>query len=427
MSKERMEKIGYAALLIAVPAIAFVPYIPFGNLGLSADDILFLFAALIGAAALIIGSRKNIFGRTRVFYPFIALTAAGIFSCLYNTESFRDFCAMFFKGPFRFFLTILFLFAILHFLNSKKRIKIFLAALALAGAAESIFGIGSFLLSWQGPFNIGIASSRAYSVLDGIISGRVNGTFGSTMDNFTGSNLLASYLVILIPISVSFIILLKEKWKRIGFGIILALQLLCLALTYTRSSIVYLLLAMAAFAWILGKNKKIAVAAFAIFAVFALMVPGLKERFASDAANDRIAIWRSAVLVASDHPLWGTGPGKYLEALSGNIIKYEAFSFDTEALTPHNFFLYSWANIGILGLAAIFWMVFAAFKDLRDKFKTASDYESKILLAGIIASSLGFLMQNFTNNFLFVPSVACYFWAVYAAGVNINSSCHCEE
>lgn len=429
MSKSTIQKIGYLAILICVPLIAFVPYIPFGNLGFSADDVLFLLVIAVGIIAyLILRFREKpplnlplMKGEeTGIIAPFILLITASVFSSLYNMENFGDLVSMLAKGPFRFLLTLIFFLTVFYFLDSNDKIKTLLYALLAASAVESIFGIGAFLLSWQGPFNLGIATSRSYSVLDSIISGRVNGTFGSTLENFTGSNLLASYLITLIPISVSFIMIFKKGWQKFLAGLTLLLQSVCLVLTYTRSSIVYLLLSLTFFAWILEKKKTVLIVLAAASLLFALAVPGLKERFVDDPSNDRLDIWKSATLVALDHPVWGVGPGKYLDALSGNIIKYEVFTFDTEVLTPHNFFLYSWAIVGIFGLIAIIWLACRIGKDLWDKFKGASDGNSKIILAGILASSLGFLVQNFTNNFLFVPTVATYFWVLYVIGMKIN-------
>ena len=422
MSKGQIKTIGYWAILLCVPFIAFVPYIPFGNLGFSADDILFLAVIAIGLVGLILIwakgdtiKKKELFP-TNVIFPFIALVVASVFSCLYNSRNTADFILMFSKGPVRFLLTLFFIGVIYYYLDSEKRIKNVLLALLAASAVESIFGIGAFLFSWHGPYNIGIATSRNYSVLSGIIGGRVNGTFGSVLKNFTGSNLLASYFVILIPISIAFIMILKKNWQKVLMGAVLLSQSVCLALTYTRTSIVFVFLSTLFFVWIINK-KKIIIWMLIAALVFGAFTPGLAERFFYDSTN-RLDIWRSAALVAKDYPIWGVGPGKYLDELSGNILRYRVFTFDTEVLTPHNFFLYAWAILGVFGFLAIVWLVYEIGKDLRKRFKYA-DGDSRILLAGVIASTIGFLMQNFTNNFLFVPVVASYFWVVYVIGIRM--------
>lgn len=421
MSISKIKNIVYWALLATVPFIAFIPYIPIGDLGFSMDDILFLFAIGAGLVGLFFIWAKGENVRIKEFFPaniilpFVVFISAGIFSCLYNCQDLPDFLGMFFRGPARFFLTLLFIAVVYYYLDNEKKIKNMLFFLLFGSVAESAFGIGSFLISWQGPFNIGIASSRSYSILSGIVSGRVNGTFGSVMENFTGSNLLASYLAILIPISIVFFIILKEHWQKALAGAILLLQCVCLALTYTRTSIVFVFLSILFFAWLIEK-KKVIVWMLSFSLIFTLLIPGLVERFSYD-STDRLDIWKSAALVAKDYPFWGAGPGKYIDEVSGNILKYQVFSFDTESLTPHNFFLYAWAVTGIFALAAMIWIVCAIGRDLWAAFKSSGG-DRKVLLAGILASSAGFLMQNFTNNFFFVPTVASYFWVLYAMGLS---------
>lgn len=425
LSTKTIKTAVFWVILLAAPIIAFIPYIPIGNLGFSADDILFLLiiaAGLIGLFLIKINGGKEVIlspALNNVTFAFIALITVSVFSCLYNAENLEHFISMAVRGPVRFLLTLFFLIIIYFFLDSKKKIKWLLLAILGASAAESAFGIAAFLFSWQGPFNIGIASSRGYSVLSGIIGGRVNGTFGSVLENFTGSNLLASYLAILIPVSISFIIIIKEKSYKILMGAVLFLQLFCLFLTYTRTSILISLASVLFFAWIIGKKKMILWVLISSLAL-ALVIPGIAARFIYD-STERLDIWKSAALVIRDYPVWGVGPGNYLDVLSGNVIRYEVFTFDTEVLTPHNFFLYAWAVLGIFGFLAIIGIVYIIAKDLRIRFKNSADYNSKILLAGILASSLAFLAQNFTNNFLFVPVVASYFWVMYIAGLRTKS------
>ncbi|MFH1175276.1 MAG: O-antigen ligase family protein [bacterium] len=423
--KQAIKKAAFWAIAVFSAFIAFIPYIPIGNFGFSADDFLFLLIILIGLAALFFLKFEN-FGftvkKTPFLYPLLALILAGVLSSVYNIiniENSVDFFSMIAKGPARYFFTLLFLILAYYFIESKKQVETVLAILIFASVLESAFAIGAFLLSWQGLFNIGIATSRSYSVLDGIVSGRANGTFGSVLENFVGSNLLAAYLIILIPISISFFIISKKLWQKFLIGLAIILQTVCLCLTYTRTSIVYLIFVLFFFAWAL-KEKKIqrefVYSIVVVALIFSLFIPGLAQRFIQDSTN-RLDIWKSAALVVKEYPVWGTGPGRFLEELSSGIIRYEVFTFDTEVLTPHNFFLYSWATLGIFGLLAVLWICWRAAKDLRAGFEKCVNFRERVIFAGIMSGCLGFFFQNFTNNFLFVPTVATYFWLLYALGV----------
>jgi len=404
-----------------ISAIAFIPYIPIDGFGFSADDVLFLAVLLIGSLFLFFNWKNKTYKKLPkgFVWSFLCLAVVGLFSALYNAKNAKDFVAMIGKGSGRFILILLFLTIMFNLLDSRKKIKDMLIMLISFSVIESIFGIFSYIFSWQGPFNIGIATQRDYSVLSGLVNGRINGTFGSVIENFIGSNLLGAYLVMLIPIAVAFIIISKKFWQKVVFSLILSLQLICLSLTYTRTSIMYAVIILLVFAWMLGKKKLILTVIF-FSILFAIFTPGLKERFLIDSTN-RVAIWESAVLVAKENPLWGVGPGKYLEKLSGNMIDYNVFAFETENLTPHNFFLWTWATLGIFGVVAIFWIIWEITKSFWNIFYGISDPDAKVLMTGIIASSLGFFLQNLTNNFLFVPVVAVYFWTLMVIAIRMDT------
>jgi len=430
-----VKEIIFWTITVLISVIAFVPYIPIGGIGFSADDILFLTVLLIGSFFLFFNRKKSpakymLSDNIKKFvWPFTLLAVVGVFSVLYNADGIRDFLSMISKSSIRFLLILLFMIMLYNLLDSKKRIKKMLIVLVGFSAIESIFGIFSYIFSWQGPFNIGIATQRDYSVLSGLVNGRINGTFGSVIENFIGSNLLGAYLVMLIPISVVFIIISKKVWQKAVFSSILLLQLICLALTYTRTSIIYAVIILIVFAWMLGKQnmssrnlcraKSILIVVICVI-LFGIFTPGLKERFLIDSTN-RIAIWESAVLVAKENPIWGVGPGKYLEELSGNMINYDVFAFEIENLTPHNSFLWAWATLGIFGVIAICWIIWEIIKSFWTIFHGINDPDSKILMAGIIASSIGFFLQNLTNNFLFVPVVAVYFWVLVVVAIRMDT------
>jgi len=418
---------------VLISAIAFIPYIPIGGVGFSADDILFLIVLLIGSFFLFFSWKSGEYKKlpNNFVWPFLFLAGVGFFSALYNAKCVEDFLGMISKGSARFLLILLFLIIIYNLLDSRRRIKAMLISLISFSAVESIFGIFSYIFSWQGPFNIGIATQRDYSVLSILtnVHGRINGTFGSVIENFIGSNLLGAYLVMLIPITVVFIIISKKYWQKALFSSILLTQLICLALTYTRTSIIYVVAILLIFAWMLGKNppslklrraRKVILVIVLFSILFGIFTPGLKERFLVDSTN-RVAIWESAILVAKEHSLWGVGPGRYLEELSADMIDYNVFAFEIENLTPHNFFLWTWAVLGIFGVVAVLWIVWEIVKSFWTIFRNINDYDTKILMAGIIASSVGFFLQNLTNNFLFVPVVAVYFWVLMVIAIRMNT------
>ncbi len=419
--KSITKEIIFWAITVLISAVAFIPYIPIGVMGFSADDVLFLTVLFIGIFFLFFNWGKCKKLPENFTWSFLFLAGVGFFSALYNAKNVKDFSMMIDRGPVRFLLTLFFLIIIYNLLDSKEKIKKMLIALVGFSAVESIFGFFSYIFSWQGPFNIGIATQRDYSVLSILtnVHGRINGTFGSVIENFIGSNLLGAYLIMLIPIAVVFIIISKKFWQKAIFSLILLSQLICLSLTYTRTSIVYAVIILLLFARMIEKKKIFLVIIMGAI-LFSVFTPGLKERFLID-STDRVAIWKSAVLVAKEHPFWGVGPGRYLEELSADMIDYDVFAFEIENITPHNFFLWIWAVLGFFGVMAVLWIIWEIVKSFWNAFHGINDYDSKVLISGVIASSIGFFLQNLTNNFLFVPVVAIYFWTLMVCGLKLWS------
>lgn len=405
----------YWGILVLLPTIAFIPYVPVGSLGFSIDDIAFLAILLIGGLYLFF---KKEIKNNQLIFPFSLFAGASLISAIFNAANHSELVSMIAKGSIRVGLTLFFIIIIQNIIDSREKIYKLLYVLIGAATLESLFGILSFIFGYQGPYNIGIATSRSYSVLYNIIDGRVNGTFGSTLANFTGGNLLASYLILFIPITIALFFISKKTYTKIFLGIAGILQSICLVLTYSRSSIVYVGLAVLLMA-ALCKKWKLIFGAGAIGLILFVFTPGLQARFMYDSTN-RFDIWRSAYLVAKDHFWFGVGPGNYLKELSSKLIYYRVFTFDTEVLTPHNSFLFTWATTGILGLISFIWIILVLIKQYWDNFRNSISKNDIILSSAFIASCAGFLMQNMTNNFFFVPTIALYFWAFTALVVNLN-------
>lgn len=407
----------YWGILALLPVIAFIPYIPIGNIGFSIDDIAFLAILLIGSIYLLFSKKET--QNNKLILPFFTFAGTGFISALYNATNNSELLSMISKGSIRIGLTLLFIIIIQNLVNTKEKIYKLLYTLIGAATLESIFGIFSFIYNYQGPYNIGLATSRSYSVLYTIIDGRVNGTFGSVISNFTGGNLLASYLMLFIPVTIALFFISKKTYSKIFLAIAGILQSICLVLTYSRSSIVFVGLSVLLMAALCKKWK-----IFFGTGIFGLLLfiytPGLSARFIYDSTN-RLDIWQSAYLVSRDHFWFGVGPGNYLKELSSKLIYYRVFTFDTKVLTPHNSLLYTWATTGILGISAFFWIIITFIKEYWHNFKKSLTKKDLILSSALIASCVGFLLQNMTNNFFFVPTIALYFWTFTALTINLNN------
>jgi O-antigen ligase len=89
----------------------------------------------------------------------------------------------------------------------------------------------------------------------------------------------------------------------------------------------------------------------------ASQVPALAGRLSLTSATTdfRVNLWRASVAMIRDHPWTGVGLDNFLYAYRGRYILPEAWQ-EPDLSHPHNIVLDLWTRLGILGLAAGFWI-----------------------------------------------------------------------
>ena len=76
----------------------------------------------------------------------------------------------------------------------------------------------------------------------------------------------------------------------------------------------------------------------------------------------------------------------------------------------HNIFLHMGGEVGVLGLMMFIWMLFALFKDFKDKRKLISDPFINTVHLGLVLSVIAFLINGLTETSLYYSRVAMIFW-----------------
>ncbi len=86
----------------------------------------------------------------------------------------------------------------------------------------------------------------------------------------------------------------------------------------------------------------------------------LKNLAYRSSANSRIMIWRSALMIGRDNPVFGIGPGNFQKHYLDYQKKFSEPYLEWAVPQPHNIFLAFWLETGIFGLAG-FVMILAWF------------------------------------------------------------------
>jgi len=235
---------------------------------------------------------------------------------------------------------------------------------------------------------------------------------------FLSPNHLAMFLSYGSIIGVSKIILLREKSFLLYF---LNLTVL-VALFFTHSYLAWVGLTIAIILLLTlsnSKNKKtlLAMALMAIFSTF-LIFEKNSAKF-SDLVNfsersslsSRMMIWRSSLKIASDHWLWGIGPGNF----QNKYLQYQQYFppyLEWAVPQPHNLFLAFYLQTGLIGflgfiLLLIFW-IFQKIKILVFSKDYSNTHLTKILLALITYT----LFHGLFDTPYWKNDLALIFWII---------------
>ncbi len=219
---------------------------------------------------------------------------------------------------------------------------------------------------------------------------RIYGTIGQP-------NFLGVYLMMMVP----FIFLLKPRyWK-----IILAVVLVALAFTMSRSAFVGLFAGSVFYAFSSGKKKIIIVHGLLVLAVILLNVFGSEvkdnvvlSRFvigstAYESAEIRMQIWPEVLGKIFERPLLGKGPEMIGEG-------FDHSKFEEEVDRAHNEILDTAGTLGIVGL-----MIYLAL--LVKIFIMGWRERRELLAQAAIISMIGLF---FANMFSFSVTVHYVFW-----------------
>ncbi|MCK5219148.1 O-antigen ligase family protein, partial [bacterium] len=215
---------------------------------------------------------------------------------------------------------------------------------------------------------------------------------------FTYPNLLSGFLVMILPVSLSLVHIAKKRWSIWIRGMGLAVLVMGLYatgsvggwLTAAMGSVVYMILVKKYF------KKKIssrlvgyiflAGGFLTLAGLFTMVIIRTPQGLFSD-MGARIVNWGSTLRMIWSHPITGVGPGIFgslfpeFQAEGGYYIRF-----------AHNILLHRWAETGLAGLAALFWLGAVIIKQIKTNLSLSLSKSQRFLALGLISGlSAGFL------------------------------------
>jgi putative inorganic carbon (HCO3(-)) transporter len=263
-----------------------------------------------------------------------------------------------------------------------------------------------------------------------------------TYSFFDNPDYFGTYLVLVIPLTIT-TYLLTQKKKQLLFFFILCVQFLALVESQTRSAWLGTVLGfLLILAWVMFKRrgswKKLAIGMLAALFIFSISNVASHSKILSRATsitNDaqkiitnnnagsagasRWDIWQKSLPIISGNFWFGTGPNTFQQvfySLDQKEIKQYTGPKNT-LYDENNDYLQKALTMGVPALLVYLLLLLVIIRKALNPFKKW-DPRLKLLSVGMLAAIIGYLVQAFFN--ISVVSIDPYFWLIlgllYAAG-----------
>ena len=279
---------------------------------------------------------------------------------------------------------------------------------AISGALVSVYGIYQYMF--------GAVGSAAW--LDSEMFVGLGTRVYSTLEN---PNVLAEYLLLVIPFSSAFIVYEKKWLPRLFFIGTTGVMLLCMVLTLARGGWLGLIFAAAVFLLMIDR-RFVFVGIVGLVALYFLLPDAILSRFMSignltdGSTSYRLSIWLATLAMLRDFGLVGIGPG----AAAFNRV-YPIYGYGAaNAQHSHNLFLQIVCDAGIFALIMFLMLLFSYVRSLAAAVKKTADKTMNIFRIAAISAVAGFLVQGMTDYSFYNYRVTMVFWAVIGLGIALS-------
>lgn len=239
----------------------------------------------------------------------------------------------------------------------------------------------------------------------------------STMDN---PNTLGAFLVLAIFPLLSLTFSKKNKGMKLVYGSLSLIVFSNILLSMSRNAWLGLLVGI--FLIIILYNWK-AIILLILGGALSLTLSPVRSRikdFSTILDNPRIKMWKIAIKMIKDHPIFGVGNGNYTALYGEYIKKYPELKYGIYTEFPtHNSYLKIQSELGIPGITIFVLMLLSIILKLKNMMCVAKDEVFKGFYKGFFVSAIVFLMMNISDNLLFVPKISMYFWIFVAISQSI--------
>jgi heptosyltransferase-3/putative inorganic carbon (HCO3(-)) transporter len=241
---------------------------------------------------------------------------------------------------------------------------------------------------------------------------------------YSDYNWLATYLVLVIPILIWWVVTHRAFWTR-ALGILtLILAGLAQAASYTRAGWVAHFAQAVGFGLMAGRRRLVIwvlVGAIAMGSgVFVISEMGYqRDTVDSWTINTRVKTWQLGLHQVVEHPLVGVGYGNdtFTKVHAAEIEADETKNVKERTLKGlHNTFAMVLMGSGVPALVLFIWIFVRIASTLTKQWWRSTADEMKGLLVAVAVVTIGFATRNLFD-YMFTGSLAHLFWILVASGL----------
>lgn len=290
-------------------------------------------------------------------------------------------------------LEISLLFSVINIRDFKFK-KLLITIIVISAFLQSIYGIVQYFTGID--FVHKNSSMVAYE--------RIKGTLGYC-------NSLGGLLGMIIPLIFSMFMLEKNFKKKIFYFVVLLTCSLALIFTKTRGAWVGCFFGLL-FISLLKFRKKTLIVIF-VSILFILIIKPARERmflsFQDKTFSGRDIIWKTSINAM-----------KYYRVITGyGVDGFKIFAEkELGQFHPHNIFLTTFNDLGIIGISILFLIIIFIFLYFRNKFLVSDNFLLSVNL-GIFGSFIDFFLHGLVDNVL-RGETAFLFWFLLGIVFSIN-------
>ncbi|MBE6988615.1 MAG: hypothetical protein E7432_07590 [Ruminococcaceae bacterium] len=276
---------------------------------------------------------------------------------------------------------------------------------------------------YQGIVGVEVDQSLTDTTLNAGMPGRVYSTFENP-------NNYAELIVMLLPFTAALAFITKNKWLKIGLFASMALPLVAIGLTLSRSG--WLALAGAIVVFILVYKPVLILPMIALGCMAIPFLPDTIKRRAStigsmsDSSNKyRIYIWEGSMKIIRDYGVTGIGLGP---DNFGLIYPSYANLSAINARHAHMLYMQAIIEMGILGFISVMWTVLGTMKESWAALKKKwSQPIHKFTGYALISAMCGMGAMAFVEYIWYYPRVLFVFFTVLGMGFSAVNLVKKEE